>query len=104
MLIVKGVNIYPVQVERVLMRFPEIGSDYLIVLSTANHLDQFTVRAELKPDAFRGDLHALETLRRRIADELRGEILVSARIELVEHGSLPKPEGKAVRVQDHRER
>jgi len=104
MLIVKGVNIYPVQVERVLMRFPELGSDYLIVLATINHLDQFTVRAELKPDAFHGDLHELEALRRRIADELRGEILVSARIELLEHGSLPKPEGKAVRVEDHRER
>jgi phenylacetate-CoA ligase len=104
MLIVKGVNIYPVQVERVLMRFAEIGSDFLIVLSTVNHLDQFAVRAELKPDAFRGDLHALEALRRRIADELRGEILVSARVELVEHGSLPKGEGKAVRVQDQRDR
>jgi phenylacetate-CoA ligase len=104
MLIVKGVNIYPVQVERVLMRFAEIGSEYLIVLATVNHLDQFTVRAELKPDAFRGDLQALEALRRRIADELRGEILVSARVELLEHGSLPRGEGKAVRVQDLRER
>jgi len=104
MLIVKGVNIYPVQVERVLMRFAELGSDYLIVLATVNHLEQLTVRAELKPDAFRGDLHALEALRRRIADDLRGEILVSARVELLEHGSLPKPEGKAVRVEDRRER
>jgi phenylacetate-CoA ligase len=104
MLIVKGVNIYPVQVERVLMRFAELGSDYLIVLATVNHLDVFTVRAELKPDAFRGDLHALEALRRRIGEELRNEILVSARVELVEHGSLPRPEGKAVRVQDTREK
>lgn len=104
MLIVKGVNIYPIQVERVLLRFPELGSDYLIVLETINHLDQFTVRAELKPDAFRGDLHALEVLRRRVADDLRGEILVSARVELLEHASLPKPEGKAVRVEDRREK
>ncbi len=104
MLIVKGVNIYPVQVERVLMRFAELGSDFLIVLATINHLEQFTVRAELKPDAFRGDLHALEALRKHIADELRGEILVSARVELLEHGSLPRPEGKAVRVEDRREK
>ena len=53
-------------------------------------------------DAFRGDLHALEALRKRIADELRNEILVSARIELLEHGSLPRGEGKAVRVRDER--
>jgi phenylacetate-CoA ligase len=104
MLIVKGVNIYPVQVERVLLRFPEVGSDYLIVLETQNHLDQFTVRAELKAEAFRGDLAALDHLRRRIADDLKGELLVTPRVELVEQGSLPKPEGKAVRVEDRRER
>jgi phenylacetate-CoA ligase len=104
MLIVKGVNIYPVQVERVLLRFPEVGSDYLIVLETLNHLDQFTVRAELKPSSFRGDLAALDRLRRRIADDLKGELLVTPRVELVEQGSLPKPEGKAIRVEDRREK
>ncbi len=104
MLIVKGVNIYPVQVERVLMRFAEVGSDYLIVLETIDHIDRFTVRAELQPDAFGGDLAALERLRRRIVEDLRGEILVTPKVELVEPGSLPKPEGKAVRVEDRREK
>jgi phenylacetate-CoA ligase len=104
MLIVKGVNIYPVQVERALLRFAELGSDYLIVLETVDHIDRFTVRAELKADAFRGDLQALERLRRRIVDDLKGEILVTPNVELVEPGSLPKPEGKAVRVEDRREK
>lgn len=104
MLIVKGVNLYPIQVERVLMGFPEIGSNYLIVLTTENHADQIEVRAELRRDFFSGDLSALEQLRQRITGELRGEILVTPRVELVEAGSLPISEGKAIRVEDHRKK
>ena len=102
MLILKGVNIYPIQVERVLMSFEEIGSNYLIVLTTENHIDQLTVMAELRRDFFRGDLSALEELRRRIVAELRGEILITPRVELLEPDSLPVSEGKAVRVDDRR--
>jgi phenylacetate-CoA ligase len=104
MLIIKGVNLYPIQVERVLMGFPEIGSNYLIVLVTENHVDQIQVMAELRRDFFRGDLPALERLRQRITEELRGEILVTPQVELVEAGSLPVTEGKAIRVEDRRER
>lgn len=104
MLIVKGVNMYPIQVERVLMGFEEVGSNYLIVLETENHVDQITVRAELRKDFFRGDLGQLERLRQRIVDDLRGELLVTPRVELVEAGSLPVSEGKAVRVDDRRGR
>ena len=103
MLILKGVNIYPIQVERALMGFKEIGSNYLMVLSTEDHVDQLTVKAELRRGFFQGDLPALEDLRRRIVGELRGEILITPRVELLEAGSLPTTEGKAVRVEDRRE-
>jgi phenylacetate-CoA ligase len=102
MLIIKGVNIYPIQVERVLMRFSEIGSNYLIVLTREERVDQMTVMAELEKGFFRGDLASLEGLRSRIANELRGEILITPRVELVEAGSLPVAEGKAIRVEDRR--
>ena len=102
MLILKGVNIYPIQVERVLMSFEEIGSNYQIALTTENHIDQLTVMAELRRDFFRGDLSALEELRRRIVAELRGEFLITPRVELLEPDSLPVSEGKAVRVDDRR--
>ena len=102
MLILKGVNIYPIQVARVLMSFEEIGSNYQLVLTTENHIDQLTVMAELRRDFFRGDLAALEELRRRIVGELRGEILITPRVELLEPESLPVSEGKAVRVVDRR--
>ncbi len=104
MLIVKGVNMYPIQVERVLMGFEEVGSNYLIVLETENHIDQITVRAELRKDFFHGDLGPLERLRQKIVNDLRGELLVTPRVELVEAGSLPVSEGKAVRVEDRRGR
>ena len=85
------------------MKFEEVGSNYLIVLTTEGHIDQITVMAELKPEFFRGDLAALEKLRERIVGELRGELLVTPKVELVESGSLPVSEGKAVRVEDRRE-
>lgn len=102
MLIVKGVNLYPIQIERVLMGLEDVGSNYLIVLTTENHVDQLTVMAELKPDYPLADLAALEKLRQRIAGELRGEIMVTPRVKLVEAGSLPVSEGKATRVEDRR--
>jgi phenylacetate-CoA ligase len=61
-----------------------------------------TVMAELEKGFFRGDLASLEGLRSRIANELRGEILITPRVELVEAGSLPVAEGKAIRVEDRR--
>jgi phenylacetate-CoA ligase len=103
MLIIKGVNIYPIQVERVLMGFEEVGTNYLIRLTREEHIDKMTVLAELAKDSFRGDLSVLERLRKRITDELRGEILITPQVELVEAGSLPVAEGKAVRVEDLRD-
>ncbi len=104
MLILKGVNIYPIQVERVLMGIPGVGRSYLITLFTANYLDEMKVSVEMEKGYFTGDLKALEDLRRRITDELRDEILITPQVELVEPDSLPKSEGKAVRVVDQRQK
>ncbi len=79
-----------------------MGTNYVIVLTREKHIDEITVMAELGKDTFRGDLPALESLRKRITAELRGEILVTPRVELVEAGSLPVAEGKGVRVDDRR--
>ena len=103
MLIVKGVNMYPIQVERILMTFPEVANNYLIVLERENDVERMAVLAELRPDAFRGELAALEALRSRITAALRDELLVTPKVELVESGVIPESEGKAVRVEDRRE-
>ena len=104
MLIIKGVNIYPIQVERVLMGIPGVGHNYLITLSTENYMDQMKVSVEIEKEYFTGNLKALEDLRRRITTELRDEILVTPSVDLVEPGGLPQSEGKAVRVVDNREK
>ncbi|MEZ4483459.1 MAG: phenylacetate--CoA ligase [Syntrophotaleaceae bacterium] len=102
MLIIKGCNIFPMQIEKVLMRFPEVGSDYLIVVENRNGNDEMTVQVELQKEWFTGNMEALENLSRRIGHEIRDEVLVTPAVQLLEPGSLPKSEGKAVRVQDLR--
>jgi phenylacetate-CoA ligase len=99
MLIVRGVNIYPQQIERVLMALPEVGRNYLIQLEG---LDEMTVRVELAETGFDGQVEHLVRLQNQIADRLRAEILVKPKVDLVPAGSLPVSEGKAKRVLDNR--
>jgi phenylacetate-CoA ligase len=99
MLIVRGVNIYPQQIERVLMSLPQIGSNYLIQLEG---LDEMTIKVELAKTGFDGQVEHLVKLQSAIADRLRTELLVKPKVELVPPGTLPVSEGKAKRVIDHR--
>ena len=101
MIILKGVNIFPIQIEKILMQFPEIGSDYLITLETLPLGDIMTVDVELS-DMFIDDYSALQRLEKEITRQLRDEILITPKVRLVPKGSLPKSEGKAVRVKDLR--
>lgn len=100
MIILKGVNIFPIQVETVLMQFPELGNDYLITLTNEEANDLMTVEVELK--AFSDDYPRLQALTREITRQLKDEILITPSVRLVPGGSLPKQEGKAVRVRDLR--
>jgi phenylacetate-CoA ligase len=99
MLIVRGVNIYPQQIERVLMSLPQIGSNYLIQLEG---LDEMTIKVELAKAGFDGQVEHLVKLQSVIAERLRTELLVKPKVELVPPGTLPVSEGKAKRVIDHR--
>lgn len=102
MLILRGVNFYPLQVERVLMGLPEVGSNYCLVLTRENNLDQLTVQVELSPDYAVDDLRQVESLRERIAEDLRAELLFRVHVRVLQPGKLPVSEGKAVRVVDNR--
>jgi phenylacetate-CoA ligase len=101
MIILKGVNIFPIQVEQVLVQFKELASDYLITLDTVDGSDSMTVEVELT-DRNIDDYAALQTLERNITRMLRDEILVTPRVKLLPKGSIPQSEGKAVRVKDNR--
>jgi phenylacetate-CoA ligase len=103
MVILKGVNIFPLQIDTVLMNISEVGTNYLVILERENFEDRMIVRVEVRPEFFRGDLWQLERLRREITESLKSELLVTPKVELVEPDTLPKSEGKAVRVVDRRE-
>ncbi len=102
MFIIKGCNVFPMQVEGILMKLPEVGDDYRIILQTIEDQDEMIVEVEVKKDWFRGDLTLLDRLQKHITHLIRDEVLVRPLIRLVEPGSIPKAEGKAVRVLDQR--
>lgn len=104
MFIVKGVNIFPMQVEKVLLGVLGVGSNYQIVLDTVGAMDEMRVLVEVAGELWHGEVRELNRLRRSIVEELRQEVLITPVVELVEPGSIPAGEGKAVRVLDKRER
>jgi len=102
MLIIKGVNLYPIQIENVIMDIEEVGNNYLIEIDTIDYLDALIIKVEVVPKIFHGDINELEDLKHKITEALKNEILITPKVVLVEPDSLPKSEGKAVRVIDKR--
>lgn len=103
MFIIKGVNIYPMQIEEVIMTFSEVGQSYLIVLENDGKSDNIRVQVEIRDEYFVEDMRILQNLQKTIGRRLRDEILVTPKVELVQANSLPRTEGKAVRVNDLRD-
>ena len=101
MIILKGVNILPIQIETVLMQFKELTSNYLITLETRDTNDEMIVEVELDK-LFTDDYTRLQVLAREITRLLKDEILVTPLVKLVPKGTLPQSDGKAVRVKDLR--
>lgn len=99
MFIVKGVNIFPQQIENILMSVKGVAQNYQIILESLDHM---TVQVEIERDLFDGNVTHLVKLQNRITDLLKNEILVKPKVELHEPGTLPVFEGKAKRVIDNR--
>lgn len=102
MMIIGGVNVFPSQIESVLMNIPEVGNNYQIVLEREENLDRMHIKVELYSKMFHGDLKELRNLNSKIVERLKALISVTAKVELLEPGSLPPSMGKAVRVIDNR--
>jgi phenylacetate-CoA ligase len=102
MLIINGVNVFPSQIEEVIMGMKEVGNNYLIVVEKDGALDRLTVKTEVSADTFMDDARPLNEKKKKIKETLQASISISPRVELHESGSLPISEGKAVRVQDTR--
>ena len=102
MLIIRGTNVFPSQVEDVLAGIEEVSTHYHIVVETVNGMDSMTVEVELRPEAFSDSFEKMNALRRRIADKLKGVLLVGVGVKLVEPGGIERAVGKAKHVDDLR--
>ena len=102
MLIVRGINVFPSQVEHALMQVPEVNGQYMIVLERKGALDRMTVQVEIKPEAFSDKMEDMLKLKKSIEYEMKKYLNISVEVELKDHGSLPSFEGKAKRVIDNR--
>ena len=101
MMVLRGVNIFPIQIEKILMQFKELANNYLITLTTDENNDNMTVEVELE-QLFTDDYQRLTALQKSITRALKDEILLTPIVKLVPKGTLPVSEGKAVRVVDKR--
>ena len=102
MLILNGVNVYPSQIEQLLMRVPGVATNYALTIEKVGALDRLTVKTEVDRQLFTGDLSALDRLKTHIAEAIKSGALIRPVVELHEPGALPVFEMKAKRVTDLR--
>ena len=102
MLIIRGINVFPSQVEYTLMAIPEVGQHFQIVVERSGALDDMLVRVELTRESFSDKITDLMKIRQNVEHRLRNALNVTVNVELVEPGSLPRFEGKSKKVIDKR--
>jgi phenylacetate-CoA ligase len=102
MLIIRGVNVFPSQVEEALLRIEGTAPHYLIEVSRPGALDEAIVKVEVRPDDFRDEMRQMVELRDRIDREIHAVTGVRMSVELVAPNTLERSAGKARRVLDHR--
>jgi phenylacetate-CoA ligase len=102
MLIVRGTNIFPRQVEDVLSGIHGVAPHYRIVLDNETGMDRITIMVELQPDAFSDSFEVMNHFQHHIVDRLRQSLLITPVVRLVEPGSIERAVGKSKRVEDRR--
>ena len=103
MLILKGVNIFPMQIEKILMDYKQLSTDFLITLQTTDDNDEMIIEVEIN-ELLSDSYQDLEKLNKAVTRALKDEILITPKVKFVAKGSLPRSEGKAVRVKDLRKK
>lgn len=102
MLIIRGINVFPGQIEAVLMKIPEVGEHFMIVVDRVNELDVMKVQIEMTDEAFSDKVNDIMALEAKVSSALKHVLNLAVKVELVEKGSLPRSMGKAKRVIDNR--
>lgn len=102
MLIIRGVNVFPSQIESALMRVQGVSPHYQIIVTRESGLDKMEVRVEVTPELLGDRIRELESVQKTIAHMIYSTVNIQAHVKLVEPKSIPRSEGKAVRVIDKR--
>jgi phenylacetate-CoA ligase len=102
MLVIRGINVFPSQVESALMRIPELGDNYELIVDRVHELDTLTVRVEARKEIFADRASALPALESRVSHVLRNILSIDVKVEIVEPQKIARSIGKAKRVTDKR--
>jgi phenylacetate-CoA ligase len=102
MLIIRGVNVYPSQIESVLMNIDGVEPHYMLIVDREGTLDTLEVQVEVNEQTFSDEIKILQGLSRRIEKEIKDLLGISCRTRLVEPKTIARSEGKAQRVIDNR--
>ncbi len=102
MLIIRGVNVFPSQIESVILELPEFEPHYMIYVDRVNNTDQMELHVEAKPEAYSDNMSAMVELNKKISHRLNNVLGISVKVKIVEPRSLERSVGKAKRVEDRR--
>jgi len=102
MLVIRGVNVFPSQIESILVNIGETEPHYLLVIDRVGNMDSLEVWVEVSENLFSDEVRKLENLKQRIANEIQCTLGLSAKVKLVEPKTIERSQGKAIRVLDRR--
>jgi len=102
MMVIRGVNVFPTQIESILVKISEVAPTYLLVADRVNSSDTLEVRIELTPDMMSDTVADVENLKNYIKDQIKSVVGIAATVTLLPPKSIPRSEGKAKRVIDNR--
>jgi len=102
MLIIRGINVFPSQIESVILSLPEFAPQYIIEVDRVDNLDILQVSAEIRPQYFTDDVKTIENLQKKLSDKIKSVISISARVKVLFPGSIERSVGKGNHVIDNR--
>lgn len=102
MLIIRGINVFPSQVESVILEMQEFEPQYMLIVDRVNNLDTLQVQVEVRKDYFSDDIGSMLALKKKLSDKLKSVISIAADVRLMEPGSIERSQGKGKHVIDNR--
>ena len=102
MLIIRGINVFPSQVESVILDMQEFEPQYMLIVDRVNNLDTLQVQVEVRKDFFSDDIGSMLAMKKKLSDKLKSVLSISADVRLMEPGSIERSQGKGKHVIDNR--